>query len=148
MPTSTVNLDYKLEQAVLNWLGASATHSQTLTTTNLFHADATGTYALPCIIVRGTVGEEHLYNSGHFRCTVDVTLRTQVNDTTAATAETEWQKVRAILGWDELAARLSDLSDFHCWIVIRDQGERSEEAETHQDRIYSFTVICMATDNS
>jgi hypothetical protein len=94
------------------------------------------------------VMHEYLYNSGHFRCTVDVTLRTQVHDTTAATAETEWQKVRAILGWDELAARLSDLSDFHCWIVIRDQGERSDETETHQDRTYSFTVICMANDNS
>lgn len=145
---ATANLDYKLEQAVINWLGAAATHSQTLATSNLYHSDATGTYALPCIIVRGSVGEEHLYNSGHFRCTVDVTLRTQADDTTAATAETEWTKIRAILGWDELAARLSDLSDFHCWIVIRDQAESSDVGERHQDRIYSFTVICQAADNS
>lgn len=144
---STVNLDYKLEQAVINWLGAAATHGNTLTMTR-YHVDATDAYALPAIIVRGTVQEEHLKDSGHFRCGVEVTLRTQADDTTATAAETEWQMIRAILCWDELAARLSDLADFHSWIVIRDQGERLDIDERHQDRVYGFTVICMANDNS
>lgn len=147
MPTSTVNLDYKAEQAVINWLGASATHGQTIGITPV-HGDATDAYNTPALIVQAAVGDEHIHNSGWFRVQVDIALHTQADDDTASEAETYWQKVRAVMCWDELAARLSDLSDFHCWLAIREVGEGNDILDRRQIRTYRLNLICMASDNS
>ena len=148
MPTSTVNLDYKAEQSVIDWLAASATHGNTLGIAAQ-HGDGTDTLALPAIVVLAEIGEEYVHNSGWFRCVVEVRLHTQAHDTDATAAEVIWQKIRAILGWDELAARLSDLADYHCWMVTREGGETNETMETGQQvRTYRLNLICMANDNS
>jgi len=148
MPTPTSNLDYKLEQAVINWLGATGTHSITIGVSSIVHDDATDSAALPRITVKADVESEHLHNSGHYRCRVTVRLLTQADDTSLTTADGYWRNVRAILNWDELRERLSDLTDFHCWLVIRDGGEITTTSERHHDRAYSFTAICQAADNS
>jgi hypothetical protein len=149
MPTSTVNLDYKAEQSIINWLAASGTHSITHGVANVFHVDATDSFELPAIVVKVEVGTEHIKDSGWFNAVAEVSLHTEAFDTTATAAEVIWQKIRAILGWDELAARLSDLSDFHCWMVTRDTGEGNDILENKtQVRTYRFNLVCMANDNA
>ena len=147
MPNSA-NLDYKAEQALINWLGASGTHGTTLGVTTIVHGSAVGDLTLPFITVTARPQDEHLKDSGHWRVGIEVALHTQADDTSLATADGYWNDIRSLLCWDELAARLSDLKAFNCWIVIRDGGESTDLDERSQVRTSNFTIICQAADNT
>jgi len=146
----TSDIEYKAQQSIINWLKASTTHSIVtgIAAGNHHHGDTQTDETKPCIVVAAQVQEEHLKDSGHYRLGCEVRLRWQIDETSEATARGYWEKVRSIMNWDALAARLSDLSGFHCWIVIRDQGESIITEDRHRERIYGFTMICMAMDNS
>jgi hypothetical protein len=145
---NTLDLEYKTEQAVIDWLQNVSTHSQTIgiAAASMHHGDGTSDLALPAIFVLATDQGEYLHNSGHYKLTVAVTVRCQSDDTALATAKGYFDKVRQILGWDALAARLSDLAGFNCWLVIRDGGTAMDRDERHTDRVYTFTVIAQARD--
>jgi hypothetical protein len=144
MPTA--DLEYKTEQAVIDWLQKVSTHGVTvgIAAASMLHGDGTGDVSLPAVFVLAEDQEEHLHNSGHYRQRVTVTVRTQSDDSALATAKGYFDNVRRILSWDALAARLSDLDGYHCWIAIRDGGTSMAREERHTDHVYTFTVIAQA----
>jgi hypothetical protein len=129
------------ENAVIAWLGASATHSQTLGITPVnSSSDATAT--LPRIVVTCLPQGETIHGSGVYDVQCTVAYHWQANDTTAANASTLWAKVKAIMLWDALAARLSDLSSFTCHGAIFDGSESHDIEERHHTQTLTLRLVC------
>jgi len=128
------DLKRTLENSVIDWLGKTATHSQTLgiTPANAVDDDA---LTLPALVVRVTVGDEHIFKSGVYDCTIEISYHWQSDDTTASTGSTLWGKVGYIMRWDDLAARLSDAANLTVWGVTWGAEEHEIIERNHIQRL-------------
>jgi hypothetical protein len=130
------------ENAVIAWLNASGTHSQTLgiTPANSSSDDAA---SLPRIVVKCTPRAERIPGTGVYDVECEVAYLWQADDTTDAAASTLWAKIKAIMLWDALAARISDAANLTCWGAVWSDGNESHELEDrHHRQTLTLTLVC------
>lgn len=141
------NLERLTQQSVINWIENTAVHGVTVgVTPRHFETDNTNPVTLPIIIIKATREREEIVGSGVCRMRVEVGLIAQADDTTDATLSNQWSNFFDVLNWDELAARMSDLSGFYCYGVIRGEPSDKQTIERHWQFRYDFTAFCMPMD--
>jgi hypothetical protein len=146
---STENaLEDKLENAMLTWLAATATHSIDLSrfAKRASQEGSADNLTLPALIVTATREEEEILGTGVWRCKLVVALHSQADDTTDAQLEQDWHDVMAVVLWDDLAARLSDTSGVRVYACLFTSGTDRTINDRHWEQTITFQAMAMSTD--
>lgn len=150
MPNTTyMALETSIEQSLITWLQATATHGISLSAFNIRKAeeDATDALTLPAIIVKATrEAEDPAPGTGCWRCNVEVQMLVQADDTAEATMKSHWHNLMYVLMWDDLKARLSDYEGLLIHGVVREAGTRRDVDDRHWLNSYNFTVWAISQD--
>jgi hypothetical protein len=128
------------ENAVIAWLAASGTHSQTIGLTGV-HAISDDAITLPALVVSCLPQSERFHGTGIYDVQCTITYHWQADDTTDAAASTVWGKIKYVMLWDELRTRLSDLADFTCWGALWDGTETHDIENRHHRQSITLTLI-------
>ena len=153
MPTDTsMALEDGVEQAIIAWIANSSIHGVTLgIVARQEFMDSTTELTLPAVIVKVEVQEELAPGTGVFKLGCSVTLRTQSDDTLAASQRQQWGNLRSILMWSDLPGA------FNTWLtaqgqslfvhensVVHDESMPRTESERHWEQVWRFTCWGMS----
>jgi len=138
------DLKRQLENSLIAWLANSATHSQAIGIAGCNDIDDDA-LALPALVVKATTGGEAIHGTGIVVCDVGVAYHWQADDTTDTAASAVWDKIMAVLRWDDLAARLSDYANLTVLGVIWDGSEGHDIDERHHKQTFNFTAHAYAS---
>lgn len=146
----TSDLEFKAEQSMINWLLATSTHGVTIGigSGGIFHGVTDDLPVLPAIFVDAEIEDEYVYGSRWYTTKLSVMLKANAADTTDTQFEAYWEKIRAIINWDQLKERLSDLSGFHCWMATGGGSSTRMVEDGNWKRQQDLRLICMARDNA
>lgn len=139
-------LEDALEQSVIAWIAATATHQINLgITARQEFADDSDTMTLPAVVVKAERLQELSPGLGNFQFRVTCTLLTQADDTSDATRRTLWHKLASILLWDALAAALTtNTLKVQANSVLREEAAPATLTERHWEQVFGFTCWAYA----
>ncbi len=155
-----VDLDWKVEEAILRWLNATDTHHKTLDAAvmrrhfeqaMIVPDPATGEpvwnlEALPVVIVEAARLQRIHPQLANYKMHADVTIVSSADGQSDADFQ-KWKKeIEDILNWDALASALSDqLEKFMCNGIVEVSPGRKQVKERHWES--TTTLILMAQPN-
>jgi len=136
------DLEGALEAALVAWANNVAVHSIDLSAYHIATSqeDKTSPVTLPAIIFQASRVVEEI-GSGAWELDVEAIIRVQADDTSTANVSAEWDKLVAILFWDDLATRLTTAT-LKTWAVRYMQPTSGSVEERHWDNVFRFKCWC------